>query len=414
MTAKLMKAVRVHVNLSAGMRAGRLILERSGKSIKKFAATLMMTAMLLFSSCAEPQKLPETKDKLAKVKRTAARTVSGPSIEVVETEIDLGTIPYGQSEIVGEIFFFNIGDKPLQVKKVTGSCDCYMGYSGDKLLKPEEGGVLEVRFDKNKIPAGKVKRRVSVNTNDPVNGEQEVRFVFSVQRDPADEQIRLLKTELSSVRKELKAIHRDLNKVLKLVEGGSTAKARRKADTTVYDIEIGTSPVLGPDDAPVTIVEFVDFQCPYCVREYPKIKQILDKYPDDVKLVFKHFPLGSHKKARPVHAAAQLAHIQGDSELFWKMHDMIMAEPKKVDISDLREHAESLNMDLVKFDEYLADESKIDGLLRADITEAQKCKVRGTPTVFINGLKLADRSINGYKARIDKILAKSAPPDVKG
>jgi protein-disulfide isomerase len=110
-----------------------------------------------------------------------------------------------------------------------------------------------------------------------------------------------------------------------------------------------------------------------------------------------------HKKAKPAHAATELANTQGGSELFWKMHDMIIAEPKKLEISDFRQYAQTLNMDLVQFDNTLNDETKINVLLKADITEAKKCKVTGTPTIFINGLKLVDRSIAGYKSRIDEI-----------
>jgi len=226
--------------------------------------------------------------------------------------------------------------------------------------------------------------------------------------EDAHEQIRILRTELAVIRRELGALRRDVAKLR------SARATRPAADTTIYDIALGSSPVLGRPDAPVIIVEFADFQCPYCVREYPKLKAIMKAYPDNVKVVFKHFPLAMHKKAGPVHAAAELARIQGGSELFWKMHDMIMAKPRKADVSDLREYAKSLNLDLTKFDEIMADADRINALLSTDLSEARKCKVRGTPTVFINGLKLADRSINGYKARIDQILAKRAPPDVKG
>jgi protein-disulfide isomerase len=224
--------------------------------------------------------------------------------------------------------------------------------------------------------------------------------------DP-QEQIRILRAELAVMRKEVGVLRREVAKVL-------SARAKRPADTTIYDIAAGSSPVLGRGDAPVTIVEFADFQCPYCIREYPKLRAIMKAYPDEVKLVFKHFPLDIHKKAKPVHAAAELAHIQGGSELFWKMHDMIMAKPKKVDVSDLREYAKSLNLDLTKFDELMGDKNRINALLSTDLSEARKCKVRGTPTVLINGLKLTDRTINGYKARIDKILSKRALPDVEG
>jgi len=81
-----------------------------------------------------------------------------------------------------------------------------------------------------------------------------------------------------------------------------------------------------------------------------------------------------------------------------------MAQPKKLEVSVLRGYAESLGLDLVKFDEVMADEKKIGELLSADMAEAKKCKVRGTPTVFINGVKMANRDIGTYKARINQIL----------
>ena len=179
---------------------------------------------------------------------------------------------------------------------------------------------------------------------------------------------------------------------------------KREPDTTIYDIAVGSSPVKGPNDAPVTIVEFVDVQCPYCVREWPKIKQILEEYPDKVRLVFKHFPLSFHKKAKPAHTALQFALNQGGSEAFWKMHDMVMSNPKKLETSDLRAYAESMKLDLADFDKLMTDGSRMDKMLRTDMLDVRKYKVRGTPTVFINGLKMARRNIEDYKTRIEQIL----------
>lgn len=179
---------------------------------------------------------------------------------------------------------------------------------------------------------------------------------------------------------------------------------QRQPDTTIYDITVGPSPTLGPKDAPVTIVEFSDVQCPYCVREWPKIMQVMEQYPDKVRVVFKHYPLSFHKKAKPAHAALQLALNQNGSEAFWEIHDKIMANPKKLETSDLRGYAESLKVDLADFDKLMTDESSMSQMLRTDILEARKCNVRGTPTVFINGLKMARRNIEDYKARIDEIL----------
>jgi len=109
----------------------------------------------------------------------------------------------------------------------------------------------------------------------------------------------------------------------------------------VYDIATDASPVRGADDAPITIVEFVDIQCPYCIREWPKLKQILEEYPQKVRVVFKHFPLSFHKKAKPVHSAMEFAFSEGGSDAFWKMHDMIVSNPTKVDPTDLKLYAES-------------------------------------------------------------------------
>ncbi len=182
---------------------------------------------------------------------------------------------------------------------------------------------------------------------------------------------------------------------------------QKEAETMVYDIEIGSSPVLGPADAPVTIVEFADFQCPFCVREWPKIKKVLDDYAGKVRLVFKHYPLAFHDKAKPVHAAAEFANMTKGAEAFWKMHDMVIANPKKLDRVTLRGYAESIGLDMVEFDRLMGDAAKIDELLEADLADAGDYTVRGTPAVFINGLKLAPRTPENYRARIDQILGES-------
>ena len=232
------------------------------------------------------------------------------------------------------------------------------------------------------------------------------------------EEIRMLRMELSDVKKEMALLRADVKKVLAALGNGAPGRAGAAApsearppavDTTIYDVNTGSSPVLGKADAPVTIVEWADFQCPFCVREYPKLKEILAAYPGKVRIVFKHRPLGFHRQAKPAHAAAQLAMEQGGSELFWKMHDKIIGSPKALEVKDLRGYAEGLNLDLAGFDAVMADPKKIDQFLKLDLDEAAKCKVNATPTVMINGLKLSgDRSIESYKARIDGLLKSTA------
>ncbi|MCD6393740.1 MAG: thioredoxin domain-containing protein, partial [Planctomycetes bacterium] len=287
-------------------------------------------------------------------------------------------------------------------------------FEGEKVLAPGEGGELIVKFDKSKIESGPVKRLVRFETNDPANKVVRVNFSFEIERTDSEE-IRWLRKDLTAVRRELHLLRADMQKVLTALNNpkGTAAPSRtrtaaKKPDTTVYDVEIGSSPILGKADAPVTIVEWGDFQCPFCVREYPKLKEILAAYPDQVRLVFKHKPLSFHKKAKPAHALAQMAMQQGGSELFWKMHDRLMAGAGRLEISDLREYAGQLKLDLDNFDKVMADPKQIDNLIATDLAEAKKCNVSATPTIMINGLKLVDRSVGAYKTRIDELLKPTA------
>jgi protein-disulfide isomerase len=222
------------------------------------------------------------------------------------------------------------------------------------------------------------------------------------------QEIEALRAEMSVIRKELQALRADMKTVLSELKVIKSAKAvarpTRQPDTKVYDVTIGKAPILGAKEAPVTIVEFYDVQCPYCIREYPKLKEILKAYPGKVRLVLKHFPLSFHKKALPAHAALEFVYQEKGLDTFWKMHDMIVANPRKLEVTDLRGYAEKLGLNLTKFDAVMADKNKINELVKSDMAEASKYGVRGTPTVLINGLKLANRSIDGYKARIDQIL----------
>ncbi len=346
----------------------------------------------------------------------AAKKHVGPKLWLDSKAIDLGLIPVGQQEIEGVIAYMNDGDETLEVTNISGSCDCFAGFEGEKVLAPGEGGELIVKFDKHKIESGPVKRMVRFETNDPANKVVRVNFSFEIERTDSEE-IRWLRKDLTTVKHQLQLLRADMRKVLAALNNprataapSRTRTAARKPDTNVYDVKIGASPILGKADAAVTIVEFVDFQCPFSAREYPKLKEILAAYPEQVRLVFKHKPLSFHKKAKPAHALAQMAMQQGGPELFWKMHDRLMANAGKLEISDLRAHAGQLKLDLNIFDLVMGDRLQIDKLIATDLAEAKKCNVNATPTIMINGLKLVDRSVETYKTRIDELLIPAAKP----
>lgn len=140
----------------------------------------------------------------------------------------------------------------------------------------------------------------------------------------------------------------------------------------------------GPTSAPITIVEFADFQCPFCVKVVSTLESLLERYPDQVRLMFKHLPLPMHPKAPLAHEASIAAGAQGQ---FWAMHDLLSANLNRMDRVDLLEYAEMLDLDVAQFGAAL-DSGQYRDIVEADVQEAQRLGITGTPTFFINGRKV--------------------------
>lgn len=150
-------------------------------------------------------------------------------------------------------------------------------------------------------------------------------------------------------------------------------------------VPVGTSYGKGGTDPIVTIIEFSDFQCPFCSRVNPTIKKIRETFKDDVKIVFKHNPLSFHKKAPYAAQAAQAAGAQGK---FWEMHDILFANQKKIDPADIKKYAGELGLDIAKFEKAVSSKS-IKDEVAADMALAVKVGARGTPNFMINGKQLS-------------------------
>ncbi len=163
-------------------------------------------------------------------------------------------------------------------------------------------------------------------------------------------------------------------------------------------------PIYGAESAPVTLVEFSDFQCPYCSKFGPVLKQVVKDMPGKVRLVFKQFPLNFHKQARPAARAALAAHKQGK---FWEMHDLIFAKYRELNDGLYDELATTLGLDLGKFKADMAD-AAIEQMINADVQEGRSGGVRGTPTFFINGRRYQeqDRSVDAIKKVISEQILK--------
>lgn len=171
-----------------------------------------------------------------------------------------------------------------------------------------------------------------------------------------------------------------------------------------YDIPVGNSYISGPKDAPVSITEFVDFQCPFCARFHPPIVEILKTYPNDVNYVIKNFPLSFHPNARP---AAKAALAAGEQGKYWEMVDLILADNSQLSDDKYLEFAKKIGLNTDKFSKDIkANNDAWDKLLDDDIALGGQVDVRGTPTFFMNGHKTMSRDTAGLKREIDAILKK--------
>lgn len=175
----------------------------------------------------------------------------------------------------------------------------------------------------------------------------------------------------------------------------------------IQDIDLSGSPSRGPEDAPVTIVEFSDFECPYCAKLPPVLNQVLEQYPDQVRVVFKNFPLGNHKMARPA-AVAALAAAQQDK--FWPFHDRLLENHDQLSGQKIRDIAKELDLDLPAFEKAQKSPALVARVNR-DLQQGQKHGVRGTPTIFVNGRRLENRSLQGFRQAIERELRQKTATD---
>ncbi len=184
----------------------------------------------------------------------------------------------------------------------------------------------------------------------------------------------------------------------------------------VYKIPTGGAPQKGPSTAKVTIVEYSDFQCPFCSRVGPTIKKLEETYGNDVRILFKHNPLSFHDKA---HLAAEAAAAAQEQGKFWEMHDKLFDNQRALDRSNLEQYAGELGLDMAKFKSAL-DTGRFKAKVDAELAEAAKFGARGTPSFFINGKpfrgaqpfenfkKVVDSEIEFANAKLNSGVAPSA------
>jgi protein-disulfide isomerase len=146
----------------------------------------------------------------------------------------------------------------------------------------------------------------------------------------------------------------------------------------------GRDHVLGSPTAPATLLEYGDYQCPFCGAAHPSVKQVLQRLGEDVLFAFRHFPLTQiHPYAQQAAEAAEAAAAQGR---FWEMHDMLFTHQDRLTLPDLVEYAETLGLDVEQFTSDLETGAHA-GRVREDFLSGVRSGVNGTPTFFVNGIR---------------------------
>jgi protein-disulfide isomerase len=161
-------------------------------------------------------------------------------------------------------------------------------------------------------------------------------------------------------------------------------------------------PTQGPATAPIDLIEFSDFQCPFCESAFPTVKQVLSTYGDKIHFTYRHYPLGNHPRARPAAEAAQCA---AEQDKFWPFHDKLFGDQSRLSDQDFKQHAAELGLDTGQFNSCF-DSRKYKAEIDADIRTAEEAGVSGTPAFFVNGRMLAGaQPFEVFQRVIDEELA---------
>jgi len=233
---------------------------------------------------------------------------------------------------------------------------------------------------------------------------------FSVTASPVTaEVVNLDEARVREIVKEVikenpKLIFDSVNDYIKLQREEKEAEQFESSfKNRIRDIAVSEkNPVKGNKDAQIAIIEYSDFQCPYCSKAIETIEQVLKEYPEKVKLIFKHNPLEFHKQALPAAKASLAAYKQGK---FWEYHDLLFKNSSNMNEEMLIQFAKDLKLDLEKFNTDRKS-PEIEEQIKAEQAEAEKHGLKGTPSFLVDGVLVRGaRDKEHFVMVIERILA---------
>lgn len=175
-------------------------------------------------------------------------------------------------------------------------------------------------------------------------------------------------------------------------------------ESPAFSIATDDQPAKGNPKAVVTIVEFTDFECPSCAKQHPVLERIVSEFKDQVRLVVRDFPLSQHANARKAAEAAEAAREQGK---YWEYAAVLFRNQSALGVDKLRQYATELGLDRAKFDASL-DSGKFAEKVQRDVFDGRKLGIQGTPTLYVNGKRIADNSYESMKSAIEAVLKAEA------
>jgi protein-disulfide isomerase len=200
--------------------------------------------------------------------------------------------------------------------------------------------------------------------------------------------------------------------IARAIRGGASSDQIRHAYRDRFDpsavktLPLDGSPTKGPDDAPVTIVEFADFECPHCSAAVPMIDAVLTAHPGKVRLVYKTYTLPFHVHGEPAARAALAAGVQGK---FWEMEHLLFERQQHLEAADLERYARMLNLDIAKWKADM-DAPATGDRIAHDRQLGEDMKLKGTPTIYVNGRELDSEEDESLEARVAAEMGAPAAP----
>jgi len=262
-----------------------------------------------------------------------------------------------------------------EAAKLLPARDQYYKAQREALDQLIDESLLEMQAQRESLTVQQLlEKHVSSKVKDPTDDQLEV-YYEGVQTDQPFAAVRekildtIRQRRIATARKEYLSSLRNQANLEVLLASPSV------------DVALGDGPTRGIPNAPVLLIEFADYECPYCQKISADLKKLEDEYSGKVLFAFKDYPLPMHKHAQKASEAARCAGLQNK---FWEYHDLLFEKGSGLEITQLKDHARTLKLDTAKFDQCL-DFGETAAAVKKDQEQGQKLGLTGTPSFFVNG-----------------------------